>query len=202
MYRKPGEKAEKAVLFFLIREKTLSSPAFECGRMRTVLDAAHGLMNTFVQRLLGKFVQIDKIEAAKTVDKVNFEGESQQLKNSQIFIGFATREALEKLVSEGDIDERKRGRFYQAVHYFYQQAALEAISKLLLQDDTLIHARFVDFFQRDSASFEDVEFFLKKYPTGLPTTAGENQLFQEEFVEYQPLSNEGIFPRKSGRQPK
>ena len=126
-------------------------------------------MNEFVRRLLGKFVQIDKIKAAKTVDKVNFEVESQQLKDGQLFIGFATRQLFYKLVKEGYIDERKRDQFYQAVRHFYQRAASEAISKLPLQDDTLIHARFVDFLQRENASVEDVEFFLKNYPTVLPT---------------------------------
>ena len=149
-------------------------------------------MNEFVRRLLGKFVQIDKIKTAKTVDKVNFEEESQQLKDGQLFIGFATRQLLNKLVDEGYIDQRKRDQFYQAVHHFYQRAALEAISKLPLQDDTLIHARFVDFFQRENASLEDVEFFLKNYPPVLPTTARETHLLQEEFVEYQLLSNEDI----------
>ena len=48
---------------------------------------------------------------------------------------------------------------------------MTSINELPLQDDTLIHARFVDFFQRDNASFEDVEFFLKKYSTVLPTDA-------------------------------
>ena len=64
-----------------------------------------------------------------------------------------------------------------------------------LQDDTLIHARFVDSFHRESASVEDAEYFLKNYPTVLPTTARETHLLQEEFVEYQLLSNEGI-PKK------
>ena len=63
------------------------------------------------------------------------------------------------------------------------------------QDNTLIHARFVDFFQRENASLEDVEFFLKNYPTVLPTTVGETHLLQEEFVEYRLLSNEDI-PKK------
>ena len=140
----------------------------------------------------GQQKQIDKIKAAKTVDKVNFEEESQQLKDWQLFIGFATRHLLNKLVDEGYIDERKRDQFYQAMRHFYQRAALEAISKLPLQDDTLIHARFVDFFQRENASLEDVEFFLKNYPTVLPSTARETHLLQEGFVKHQLLSNEDI----------
>ena len=157
--------------------------------------AAHGQLNEFVRRLLGKFVQIDKIKAAKTVEKVNFEEESQQLKDGQLFIGFVTRQLLNKLVDEGYIDERKRDQLCQAVRHFYQQAVLGTISKLPLQDDTLIHARFVDFFQRENASLEDVEFILKNYRTVLPTTSRETHLLQEEFVEYQLLSNEDI-PKK------
>ena len=53
----------------------------------------------------------------------------------------------------------------------------------------------MDFFQRENASLEDVEFFLKNYPTFLPTTARETHLLQEEFVEYRLLSNEDI-PKK------
>ena len=45
------------------------------------------------------------------------------------------------------------------------------------------------------ASLEDVECFLKNYPTVLPTTARETHLLQEEFVEYQLLSN-GHIPKK------
>ena len=36
MYHQPGDRVEKMFLFFLIREKTLFSLAFECGRIRTV----------------------------------------------------------------------------------------------------------------------------------------------------------------------
>ena len=65
-----------------------------------------------------------------------------------------------------------------------------------MQDDTLIYARFVDFFQRENACLEDVKFLLKNYPTVLRTTARETHLLQEEFVEYHRLlSNEDI-PKK------
>ena len=37
-----------AVLFFLIRGTTLPSPAFECGRIRTVLDTSFILPNLWV----------------------------------------------------------------------------------------------------------------------------------------------------------
>ena len=64
-----------------------------------------------------------------------------------------------------------------------------------MQDDTLIHTRLWTFFQRENASVEDVELFLKNYPSVLPTTARETHLLQEEFEEYQLLSNEDILKK-------
>ena len=73
--------------------------------------AAHGQLDDFVLHLLSKFVRIDKIQAAKAVDKVNFEGENQQLKDRELFNGFATKQALVRLFNDG----RKKDRLYQAV---------------------------------------------------------------------------------------
>lgn len=123
-------------------------------RQDPCIYAAQGQLNDFVLRLLGKSVRIDKIKAAKTIEKVNFEGESQQLRDRKLFICFATKQTLVRLSDDGDIDEKKKDRLYQAVRDFYQRAALEANWKLPFQDDTLIHTRFVDFFQRENASFE------------------------------------------------
>lgn len=50
-------------------------------RQDPCIYAAQGQLKDFVLRLLGKSVRIDKIKAAKTIEKVNFEGESQQLRD-------------------------------------------------------------------------------------------------------------------------
>lgn len=57
-------------------------------------------------------------------------------------------------------------------HHFNQRAALGAISKPPWKDNTLIHARYVNFFDRENASFENVEFILKKYSTVLQLLRG------------------------------
>ena len=101
-------------LFFQALLPTFFFPNKFLQREDPCIYAAHGQLNEFVRCLLGKFVLIDKIKAAKTVDKVTFEEESQQLKDGQLFIGFATRKLLNKLVNKGYIDETKRDQFYQA----------------------------------------------------------------------------------------
>ena len=94
-------------------------------RQDPCIYAAQGQLNGFVLRLLGKSVRIAKIEAAKTIEKVNFEGESQQLRDRKLFICFATKQTLVRLSDDGDIDEKKKDRLYQAVRDFYQRAVLE-----------------------------------------------------------------------------
>ena len=47
------------------------------------------------------------------------------MKDSKLFIGFATKQALVRLFDDGDIDEKKKDRLYQAVRDFYQRAALD-----------------------------------------------------------------------------
>ena len=64
-------------VFFQAVLPTLTFPNKFLQREDPCIEAAHGQLNEFVRRLLGKFVQIDKIKAAKTVDKVFFEEESQ-----------------------------------------------------------------------------------------------------------------------------
>ena len=100
-------------LFFQALLPTFFFPNKFLQREDTCIYAAHGQLNEFVRCLLAKFVLIDKIKAAKTVDKVTFEEENQQLKDGQLFIGFATRQLLNKLVNKGYIDETKRDQFYQ-----------------------------------------------------------------------------------------
>lgn len=76
---------------------------------------------------------------------------------------------------------------------FYQLANW----KLPFQDDTLIYTRFVDFFQRENASFEYEVFFLKKYPKVLLADAGDTYLLQEEFNGYLSASKYWRHPLES-----
>lgn len=83
--------------FFQAVLPTFTFPNQFLQREDPCIYAALRQLNGFFQRHLGKFVQNDKIKAAKTVDKVKFEGESRQLKDGQLFIDFATDKCLTNL---------------------------------------------------------------------------------------------------------
>lgn len=145
--------------------------------------AAHEQLHDFVSRLL---------KEARTWEDVNYTEENVQLNDRQLFVGIQTRQTVNRLVNDGSVDERKRDQFYAGVRSFYETAAAEALSKLPLDDETLKHAKFVNFAQREHCSFDDVEFFVTRYPTLLSLSAPELEMMQEEFIEYQLLEHSNI----------
>ena len=109
------------------------------------------------------------------------------------FIGFMTKQQITKMLNDGDVDARKVTDFFEAVRQFYEMATAESLAKLPLDDKLLLHARFVDFFQKEDSFFENVEYFIEKYPDLLPfSTATELEIVQEEFVDYQMLKKSDI----------
>ena len=69
------------------------------------------------------------------------------MEDKQLFIGFMTKQQITKLLNDGDVDPKKVAEFYEAVRQFYEMATAESLAKLPLDDELLLHARFVDFFQ-------------------------------------------------------
>ena len=61
-----------------------------------------------------------------------------------------------------------------------------------MQDDLLLHARFINFTNRDTAEFSDVEYFIERYSSLLNFTAHQLDDIHEEFVAYQLLRESNI----------
>jgi hypothetical protein len=92
---------------------------------------------------LGKFVSIQYIREAEDIKDVQYDNRENQLKDKQLFIGFMTKQQITKLLNDGDVDPRKVAEFYEAVRQFYEIATAESLAKLPLDDELLLHARFV-----------------------------------------------------------
>ena len=83
-------------------------------------------------------------------------------------------------------------RFYNAVAAFYRAAAQYAVAKLPFNDKVLENSRFVNFEKRREHDFTIVEFFLQRFPHHLQMTVEEQEKLQEQFIDYQLLSNNSI----------
>ena len=93
--------------------------------------------------------------------------------NTHLFIGFTTKQSLQKLLNEGDISEHDYNKFYKGARTFFITAAEYVIKTYPLKDDLLKHAKFVDFENQEEATFSSVEYFIYKFPHFEPLRQSE-----------------------------
>ena len=78
-------------------------------------------------------------------------------------MGLMLHAKLNNLLNEGDIDETVYAAFYQGCsRNFYFECAKYAQKWFPLDDELLIHARFVEFTNRQTSSIDDVLNFIKR----------------------------------------
>ena len=82
--------------------------------------------------------------------------------------------------------------FYDAVGEFYRAAAQYAVEKLPFNNKVWENSGFVNFEKRREHEFTMVEFFLQQFPDHLQMSVEEEEKLQEQFIDYQLLSNEDI----------
>lgn len=139
-------------------------------------------MESFLKKLLGKFVSIAAIKQASSIVRVEYKDKSRQLPgngnktyfclnfqtsystqiDSGLHIGLVTRQLLQKLEDEGDISHREVRIFYNAVRDFFVTAVDYAISHLPFQDELIRNAQFLKFDSRETSMFSQVEYFVQR----------------------------------------
>ena len=79
-----------------------------------------------------------------------------------VFIGISTRTTIRKLLEEGDVGPHDTSRFYQSVRAFYVQAMKYDFDNLPIKDPLLRNARFLNFKNKDHATFSQVKYFVER----------------------------------------
>ena len=75
-----------------------------------------------------------------------------------LFVGFATRQQLRKLLNDGDSCVRDVDQFYSAVRAFYSTTASYALRNLPIEDDVLFNSQFVNLDQRSTCRVAQMIF--------------------------------------------
>ena len=137
------------------------------------------LMN-FLKKLFGRFVKVGVIKSAEAnLTSLDYKQDNQlpdennimyknvlycsiKLIDASLFIGFSTRQLLNKHREDGEISDREVKVFYGAVRAFYSQAASYALKNLPFNDEVLVNAKFVDFGSRMSSSISQVAYFVTR----------------------------------------
>ena len=112
--------------------------------------------------------------------------------DEDLHIGLFTRQLLGRLESNGDIGPEEVQQFYKAVRCFYCRCADYAFANLPIKDMVLRNSRFVNFENRDMATFSQVEFFVARYPLLLSCEPSHLAALEEEFLDYQLMDKHEI----------
>lgn len=100
---------------------------------------------------------------------------------------------MRELFNDGDISEHDQAKFYRSVRAFYERAMEYALLNLPLEDALLQNAGFVNFHVRETATFQQVEYFVERFGALLPfQSPREMDVLLDEFVEYQLLQDDDI----------
>lgn len=102
-----------------------------------------------------------------------------------MFIGFITRQKLQKLEREGDVSPFQVKKFMEGIRVYYENAVEFIVNKFPIDDETLKHAQFVHFENREVAEFTDVSYFVDEHSSLLNFSSQQLDQLYEEFVEYQ-----------------
>ncbi|CAB4011488.1 Hypothetical predicted protein, partial [Paramuricea clavata] len=131
---------------------------------------------------------------ANKVCEIYFSDDGNIKEEDKMFVGITTQGKMMKMLNDGDLDPQQVQRFYDAVGAFYRAAAQYAVAKLPFHDKVLENSRFVNFEKRREHEFTMVEFFLQRFPDHLEMSVEEQEKLQEQFIDYQLLSNDNIPP--------
>lgn len=146
----------------------------------------------FLRQLLSKFITIRAIKANEEVTDVDFNNSENQLTDSNLVIGFVTKQKLQKLFDDGDISDLNKKKFYIAVRSFYIDATSQALAKLPFDDPVLNNSVFVNFEEKEECTFNVVDFFCNKYSEVLSFKESDQDKLEQEFLEYQLLNEQDI----------
>lgn len=143
------------------------------------------VMKNLLQKLLGRFITVEALDAVSSTTSVPFEDRLNQLDNSGLMIGFTTKQLIHRLMTE--VEPSQISKFYVGAREFFIGSASYLTRKFSWNDPVLQHAQFVVFQKRKSVSFQSVEYFMTRFPQHCQPPANRIDDVYDEFCVYQSL---------------
>ena len=130
-----------------------------------------------------------KREVLSNVTVKNVQDESNYVPLKDMHVGFNTMLLLRRLFNEGDIDQAQSDKFLLSAQSFYKESLLYVLNKMDSKHDFWIHDVWINFFNRENAHWDDVNYFVERYESILNFDEYSYELLYDQFHEYK-LVNE------------
>ena len=96
-------------------------------------------------------------------------------------------------ILEGEILEGDQDKVFRAAQAFYKESLNYVIKKLPLNDPFWKAAVWINYFNRSSASWNDVNYFCTRYASVLNLSAAESDILYQQFLDYRTLEDINSF---------
>ena len=138
---------------------------------------------SLVQNVLSKFVKPTVLVAGlNDLDKLEYSDSVNQVTNSDLVIGYVTKQEVNKLLHNGVISAHQHSSFYTGVRRFFESVTSYLLKWCPLKDDLLLNATWIDFKQRLNSTFSSVEYFIARFPSLLSHL--NKDLVNDQFLSY------------------
>ena len=163
-----------------------------------LIQCLYDQIQSFMNKLASKFIKPEVIQQLKqkgsSFTKWNISLENQK-SGPDLTAGILTKALLAKLLDDGDILENSSDCFCDGVRAFYK-TAYEYCGKWLPTDDTLHkNCRFLDFFKRNTISFDCLTEILALFPNSFDSYINDTRKLdelEEEYLIYQSMEESEI----------
>ena len=155
------QKAFEVVLFF----HHASIPLFTSFNMllQSNEPLIHNVLDSVLRlgKKLGNRIIKTNITRESKLTDINLEDQSIYIAVQSIHLGGMTKFRLQKLLSEGDITERKYNEIFVAAQAYFKAALCYVLKKFPVIDEVLQHAKCIDVQNHSEAKWERFEFFVQ-----------------------------------------
>ena len=124
-----------------------------------------------------------KREALSNVTIENVRDESNYVPLKDMHVEFNIL-LLRRLFNEDDSNQAQSDKYLLSAQSFYKESISYVLNKMGPKHDFWIHAVWINFFNRENARWDDVNYFVEKYESVLNFDEHSYELLYDQFHEY------------------
>ena len=113
-----------------------------------------------IRKIASRFLKTSCYHGEDIIDEGIIDDADNYLPFDEVCIGFSTRQKLNKLFKERDIDQTQYNTVPEAAIAFYRESLRYVLDRMDMSCSFWRQAVWIDFFSKDSAKWSHVEYFI------------------------------------------
>ena len=132
------------------------------------------------------------LQNISSITEIDLSDEAIFINARSIFLGGTTKFTLNRLRNNGTISETEYLKVHRSAFHYFKNALEYILEKFPITNEVISNSIWIDVEKRLQAKWENLEFFLEKFPNiSFMDTINPDNLY-EEFVDFQSLSDDDI----------